>query len=106
MTESTIAPISYLTSRRSQKLVVAPAPTSEQLAQILQTAMCAPDHAALRVWRFAIIEQQHVAALTDLAIDATRRSGRDITPEKEQNMRKWLSEVPMLIGLALSLIHI
>ena len=77
-----MAPIDCLTHRRSPKLVTAPAPTDDQLQQILQTAMCAPDHAALRVWRFVLIKQPQVGALTDLAIGATRRSGRDITPEK------------------------
>ena len=105
MTDSTMAPIDCLTHRRSQKLVTAPAPTDDQLQQILQTAMCAPDHAALRVWRFVLIKQPQVGALTDLAIGATRRSGRDITPEKEQNMRKWLADVPLLIGLAYKVSH-
>ena len=67
--------------------------------------MCAPDHAAMRVWRFAVVTQQYIAALTNLAIDATRRSGREITPEKEQNMRKWLGDVPMLLGLAYKVSH-
>jgi len=97
--------VQFLTSRRSQKLVQAPAPSPEQLQQLLAAAVCAPDHSALRAWRFALIEQQNIAALTDLAIDATRRSGREITEQKEQNMRKWLSSVPLLIGLAYKISH-
>lgn len=99
------AGLSELLSRRSQKMVRAPAPDSAQLQQILQAAVRAPDHAALRAWRFALIEQPHVAALTDLAIDATRRSGMEIRPEKEKNMRNWLSQVPLLIGLAYKIQH-
>ena len=94
-----------LTTRRSQKLVQGPGPNVEQLQQMLAAAVCAPDHSALRAWRFALVMQPEIAAFTDLAIDATRRSGREITLQKEQNTRKWLSTVPLLIGLAYKISH-
>lgn len=94
-----------LLSRRSQKMVCAPAPSADELQLILRAAVCAPDHAALRAWRFVIIEQAQVGELTDLAIGATRRSGMEIKPEKERNMRAWLAQVPLLIGLAYKIEH-
>lgn len=102
---TSLATAQLLTTRRSQKLVQAPGPNDEQLQQLLAAAVCAPDHSALRAWRFALVMQPEVAALTDLAIAATRRSGREITPQKEQNTRKWLSTVPLLIGLAYKISH-
>lgn len=97
--------VTSMLSRRSNKLVQAPGPDAAQLNQILQTAVCAPDHAAMRAWRFVLIEQSEIPAFTDLAIDATRRSGREITPQKEQNTRNWMSKVPLLIGLAYKISH-
>ena len=97
--------VDSMLARRSNKLVQAPGPNAEQLKQILQTAVCAPDHSALRAWRFVLIEQSEIATFTDLAIDATRRWGREITPQKEQNTRNWLSKVPLLIGLAYKISH-
>jgi len=97
--------VDSMLARRSNKLVQAPGPNPEQLKQILQTAVCAPDHSALRAWRFVLIEQSEIATFTDLAIDATRRWGREITPQKEQNTRNWLSKVPLLIGLAYKISH-
>ena len=94
-----------LLSRRSQKMVRAPAPDATQLRQILEAAVRAPDHSSLRAWRFALVEQQDIAALTDIAIEASRRSGMHIKPEKEKNMRAWLSQVPLLIGLAYKIQH-
>ena len=94
-----------LLSRRSQKMVRAPAPDATQLRQILEAAVRAPDHSSLRAWRFALVEQQDIAALTDIAIEASRRSGMQIKPEKEKNMRAWLSQVPLLIGLAYKIQH-
>lgn len=99
------ASIQFLTTRRSQKLVQAPGPSAEQLQQMLDAAVCAPDHSALRAWRFVLIEQQHIGIFADLAIGATRRSGREVTEQKEQNTRKWLSAVPLLIGLAYKISH-
>lgn len=47
-----------LLSRQSARAVTlkAPAPAGEDLAEILQAGMSAPDHGALRPWRFKIIE--------------------------------------------------
>lgn len=98
-------PVTSMLTRRSNKLVQAPGPDASQLKQILQTAASAPDHAAMRAWRFVLIEQAQISAFTDLAIDATRRGGREITPQKEQNTRNWMSKVPLLIGLAYKISH-
>jgi len=100
-----IETVQFITSRRSQKLVQAPGPNAEQIQLMLSAAVCAPDHSALRAWRFVLIEQQNIAQFTDLAIGATRRSGREVTEQKEQNTRKWLSAVPLLIGLAYKISH-
>lgn len=97
--------VESLLSRRSNKLVQAPGPDAEQLKLMLQAAVCAPDHSALRAWRFVLVEQSEIAAFTDLAIAATRRWGREITPQKEQNTRNWMSKVPLLIGLAYKISH-
>lgn len=97
--------VQFLTSRRSQKLVQAPGPNADQLKQMLSAAVCAPDHSALRAWRFVLIDQKDITTFADLAIGATRRSGREVTEQKEQNTRKWLSTVPLLIGLAYKISH-
>jgi nitroreductase len=97
--------VESMLTRRSNKLVQAPGPDEAQLKLLLQTAMCAPDHSALRAWRFVVIEQAQIPAFTDLAIGATRRWGREITPQKEQNTRNWMSKVPLLIGLAYKISH-
>ena len=97
--------IDALLTRRSNKMVQAPAPNADQLKLILQSAVSAPDHSALRAWRFVIVHKADIGKLADMAIDATRKSGREITQQKEQNMRKWLSEVPLLVGMAYQISH-
>ncbi len=97
--------IEALLSRRSLKSVVAPGPTPEQLRVILQAATHAPDHNALRVWRFVLIDQAHMAAFTELAMGDMKKSKKGIDPDKEKRNREWLSKVPLLIGLAYKIHH-
>lgn len=99
------SPIEYLLSRRSMKFVQAPGPDDAELAQILQTAMCAPDHGRLRPWRFKILRGQAIQQLADLAIKATREAGIELSPEKEASTRRWLDQVPVLIAVACFLDH-
>jgi len=102
---SNLASVEQIISRRSQKLVQAPGPSAEQIDTMLRAAVCAPDHSALRAWRFALIHREHIDAFAGLAIDATRRSGREVSAQKEQNTRKWLSTVPLLVGMAYKISH-
>ncbi len=70
-----LATIDLLTTRRSVKpdLLVAPAPSAEELATILTIAARVPDHKKLAPWRFVIIEGEARAKLGELAAEACRR---------------------------------
>ena len=99
------APIDYLLSRRSSKFTQAPGPTEEELGLILQTAMSAPDHGRLQPWRFALIQGDAIARLTDLALGHMKAAGMAQEPQKEASTRRWLSNVPLLIAVACRLDH-
>lgn len=95
-----------LMSRQSLKFVRGPGPSDEELGQILQAGMSAPDHGALRPWRYVIIRGTAIGKLADLALDAVKRSGdARMTPEKEKNTRAWLADVPLLLGVAHKIHH-
>lgn len=47
--------LQFLQSRNSAPRLVEPAPAGEELEQIFQSALRAPDHARLRPWRFITI---------------------------------------------------
>jgi len=100
-----VAPIDYLLSRRSIKFVQAPGPDENDLALILRSAMAAPDHGRLQPWRFALIRNEAVGRLADLALGATKRAGLPLTPEKEASTRAWLAKVPLLIAMACHIDH-
>jgi len=102
----TVPAIDALLARRSMKLVRGPAPKPEELDLILAAAMRAPDHGALRPWRFALIRGAAIGRFTELALATIKRSARiAITPEKEHATRQWLAQVPLLVAMAYQIEH-
>lgn len=97
--------LEYLLSRHSTKFVQAPGPDDAELAQILQTAMSAPDHGRLQPWRFKIIRGEAIQALADLAIQSIKNAGKDFPPQKEVSTRRWLQNAPLLIAVACHMDH-
>lgn len=92
--------IDYLFDRNSMKMVTAPAPNDEELAQILQAAVCAPDHGALTPWRFQVIRQEYMPAFAEFGIRLREQSDEPMKPEKNAAIKQWLSEVPLIIAVA------
>ena len=68
--------------------------------------MSAPDHGALRPWRFVLIRGEAIGKLADVAIGAVKRSGDPrMTPEKEKSVREWMAAVPLFIAVAQKIAH-
>ena len=55
--------LSFLHSRNSAPKLTEPAPSAQQMEDIFQAAMRAPDHAWLRPWRFITIAGERREAL-------------------------------------------
>lgn len=103
---ATATPLHAITSRRSVKFLRATAPKPDELEQILQAAMSAPDHGALRPWRFVVVQGEAIGKLADVALDAVKRSGDPrMTPEKEKSVREWMAAVPLFIAVAQKIAH-
>ncbi|CUJ98833.1 nitroreductase family protein [Achromobacter xylosoxidans] len=103
---ATATPLYAITSRRSVKFLRAPAPKPDELEQILQAAMSAPDHGALRPWRFVVIKGEAIGKLADVALEAVKRSGDPrMTPEKEKSVREWMAGVPLFVAVAQKIAH-
>lgn len=89
-----------LLTRQSFKYVGSPGPSDAQLDLMLQAAVRAPDHGAVRPWRFALVRGADVPRLLDLAIAAGEAAGQPLAPQKLANNRKWLAQVPLMIAVA------
>jgi len=92
--------LQLLLDRQSVKFVRAPGPNEQQLALILQAAMSAPDHGKLRPWRFSLIRQDVMPAFVDKLFATAQASATPIPAQKEENARRWLKDVPLLIAMA------
>jgi nitroreductase len=53
--------LELLVNRRSASRLAEPAPTGEQLDNIIRAGMRAPDHGTLQPWQFFIIEGEGLA---------------------------------------------
>jgi nitroreductase len=96
------AALDFLLSRRSRpaKTLVAPAPTSAELAPLLTAAARSPDHGKLEPWRFIVIEQGAMARLADLA----EARGRALS-KNEQEIAKGRGQID-LGHLAVAIIEV
>ncbi len=101
-----VSSLDGLLGRRSSKFLTSPGPDAQALRKMFEAAACAPDHGALRPWRFAVIDGAAVGRLADVAIAAVKASGDPrMTPEKEKSTREWLANVPTVIAVAQKIAH-
>ncbi|MCU0817580.1 MAG: nitroreductase [Cypionkella sp.] len=73
------AVLDYLATRRSlpAKTFTAPAPSREELEQILSAALRVPDHGKLEPWRIVVLDRAALARTADLAEARARAFGGD-----------------------------
>lgn len=100
-----LPPVSELLSRRSVKLVGEPGPSDAQIEQALSAAVCAPDHAKLRVWRFALVRQPDIVAVGEKAISVLEDLGKPLPSQKQDATRAWLKDLPLLVAMAYQVHH-
>jgi nitroreductase len=62
--------LNLLKNRNSAAKLVAPAPSDDELSELIAAALRAPDHSRLRPWRFLSIRGDGLTALGDLFADA------------------------------------
>jgi len=94
-----------LLSRQSTppRLLADPAPDAAALDEILETAMRAPDHAALQPWRFLLIRGPARERLGGLFAEAHRRRYPDADEAELAKARAKPLRAPLLIAVAAEL---
>ena len=95
----TTATIDDLLSRASNGALIDPAPAGEDLDQILQAGMRAPDHGKLRPWRFVLIQGAAKMAFADRAIAALLARDPAATVFEQDRMRGKLLAPPLIVVL-------
>ncbi len=97
--------LDFLLSRFSCNSLKDPAPSKDQLHQILSTAMHAPDHGRLRPWRYVVIKDDNrlkwVQALEKILTNPEYHYPPSYTAKLVQNF----SKAPLILGLGLRVLH-
>ncbi len=86
-------------SRRSvaPKRLFAPGPTDAQLQQLVEAALCAPDHHALAPWRLVRIGDQQRDTLADLFEACSRERSPPPTEDDVAKARAKAYRAPLLL---------
>lgn len=88
-----------LHQRVSSSQLTEPAPDADQLEQIFQAALRAPDHARLRPWRFLTITGEARHALGEVFASAALADQPDLSPEAIERFKGLPLRAPMLVAL-------
>ena len=78
--------------------LVDPAPSAEQLADIISCAMSAPDHGKLRPWRFVVITGEARHRLGEALSIAATEADNAVTAEKKSMIKSKPLRSPMIIA--------
>lgn len=99
--------IEFLIQRQSTpaKHLIEPAPSREELQQLMATADSAPDHGALRPWRFLVITGSARYALGELFVRALLQRAPQTEPDLLERERERALRAPMLVAAIARLDH-
>ena len=59
------------------RLIDGPAPSQAEIDDMLMAAVCAPDHGAIRPWRFHVIQGDALNRLGDIFVEALKKREPD-----------------------------
>lgn len=92
--------IEFLVNRQSTpaKQLVEPAPSHEELQQLMAAADRAPDHGGLKPWRFLVICENNRALLGELFVQAMLKRAPNTEPALLDRERERALRAPMLIA--------
>jgi len=99
--------IAFLIQRQSTpaKCLTDPAPSHNELQQLMAATESAPDHGALKPWRFLVIYGDKREALGDLFVQALLQKMPETEPSLLERERGRALRAPMLIAAIARLDH-
>lgn len=86
-----------LINRTSSPRLESPAPSPEQLELMLRAALRAPDHGALRPWRFIVTEGEGLVRMGELFAHAAREADPDLAQAKYDKCLQMPLRAPMIV---------
>jgi nitroreductase len=95
--------LAALTSRVSPAALVAPGPSPEAMAQILEAAVAAPDHGRIQPWRFVLVEGEARQRLGEVMAQSLKRREPGAPEGKLEAERKKALRAPLIAVVAAAL---
>lgn len=77
-----------------------PGPDQQDLDQMFQSALRAPDHGRLRPWRFVVVPQDKRARFGEVMSDCLRRQQPDASADMLQRERDKAMRAPVIVVVA------
>jgi nitroreductase len=104
MFNDTSSLLSHLATRRSGKPrdLVAPGPSRDEIARIVEIAGRTPDHGKLAPWRFVVVPDDRRAALAALIVDAYRAERPAAARLEIEAMEQFATQAPALVVMLFS----
>lgn len=93
--------LQLLIERSSQKKLCEPAPNQQQLNQIFQAALRAPDHGKLQPYRFVVIGKEKMTDFSELLKSAVHEL--NLGEERLKKAEGLAGRAPMIIGVVAKL---
>ncbi len=90
-------PLEELLKRKSHNKLIAPAPSKEQIEEMMKLALRAPDHALLKPWRYQIYTGAALNQLGKLFVKASLVGNPNLTPDKLNKLEMKPLRAPMVI---------
>lgn len=93
------SPLTHLATRRSGKPrdLVAPAPSRDELARMIELAGRTPDHGKLAPWRFVVVGGEQRDALARVLVDAYRAEKPEAKRLELEAMEQFARQAPALV---------
>jgi nitroreductase len=92
-----MTPIHFLSSRMSVSKLMAPAPNDAVLERVINAALRAPDHGALRPWRILLVRGDARAAFGDLMVKVERERDPSMDNERAASTKQKAMRAPMIM---------
>ena len=101
--------LSLLFERRSIARLTEPAPTDEQLHEMLRAAAAAPDHGELRPWKFVVLrgagKEAFGSVLAEAYLRRVQAAGGKPEPAKLAKERTKLGRAPVVVVVCAVHVH-
>lgn len=92
--------LDLMLSRESALKLESPGPSAEELEQIFESAVRAPDHGRLRPWHFVVINEDQRPAFGALIADALKRRMPTVSDGELQRERDKAFRAPCIVVVA------